>query len=127
MSDFVPPSAGEAGGMLAGAVAALGVFGAGVKWLLNWKDARAVTRTAKLNAWHDELEARERKLDDQQARYQERIEVRLAHVEMENRALGEALGLVTIALRGKDPGNPALVEADDIIKQAFTRPGAGLG
>lgn len=125
MTDYLPSSPGEAGGIFAGAVAVLGVIGAGLKWGLNWNDARAHSRAAKLDAWHHELEERERKLDDQQARYQKRIETRLAHVEMENRALGEALGLVTIALRGRDPANPALVAADDIIKNAFIRPGLG--
>jgi hypothetical protein len=125
MSDYLPPSAGEAGGIFAGAVAVLGLIGAGIKWALNWNDARTSTRTAKLDAWHEELKSREAALDEQQAQYQRRIETRLAHVEMENRALGEALGLVTIALRGKDPGNPALVAADDIIKNAFIRPTSG--
>ena len=125
MSDYLPSSAGEAGGIFAGTVAVLGLIGAGVKWALNWNDARAHTRSAKLDAWHEELKAREASLDKQQAKYQAQIEARLAHVEMENRALGEALGLVTIALRGRDPGNPALVAADDIIKNAFIRPTSG--
>lgn len=125
MPDYLPSSAGEAGGIFAGVVATLGLIGAGIKWALNWNDVRAHTRSAKLDAWHEELRAREASLDEQQAQYQKRIETRLAHVEMENRALGEALGLVTIALRGKDPGNSALVAADNIIRQAFIRPTSG--
>lgn len=81
MADFVPSSAGEAGGIFAGVVATLGLIGAGLKWLLNWKDARDTTRTAKLDAWHTELARREHDLDAKLARYLDDIEGRMQAAE----------------------------------------------
>lgn len=120
-------SAGEAGGIFAGAIAVLATLGGGVRWLLNWNDSRALTRRAKLAGWHDELAAREDKLERhqadherRQAEYQHRIETRLGLLEHENRALRRAFELVTGVLRAADPGNPALEHADQIIAQAAT-------
>ena len=41
MADFVPPSAGEAGGLFAGAVAVLGLLGSGLAWLFGRRKACA--------------------------------------------------------------------------------------
>lgn len=56
-------SAGEAGGMLAGVIAALVALGKGAQWLISWNDKRVETRSAKLDKWHAELKAREAELD----------------------------------------------------------------
>lgn len=111
-------SAGEAGGLFAGAVAGIAALGKGLGWLLNWKDARAHTRSLKLTAWHDELAAREAKLDLHQAQYQARIEARLVLLERENSAQRRAIELLTGVLRAADPGNPALDHAEQIIAEA---------
>ena len=74
MSDTGGVSAGEVGGIIAGAIAILAALGKGAAWLLNWKDARANSRSAKLQAWHDELTAREVKLDAEIASRLSRIE-----------------------------------------------------
>ena len=41
MADFVPPSAGEAGGLFAGAVAVMGLAGSGIAWLFGRRKAGA--------------------------------------------------------------------------------------
>lgn len=118
MSDPALPSAGEVGGVFAGVMALLASLGAGVRWVVGWKDARAQTRSAKLTAWHDELAAREAKLDLHQAQYQARIEARLVLLERENSAQRRAIELLTGVLRAADPGNPALDHAEQIIAEA---------
>ena len=59
-------AAGEAGGIIAGAVAVLYALGKGTAWLLNWKDARAQSRAAKLQLWHDELAKREKEQEKEE-------------------------------------------------------------
>ncbi len=80
MSDTGGISAGEAGGIIAGAIALLAALGKGAAWLINWKDARANSRSAKLQVWHDELAAREAKLDAE-------TESRLSRIEEEHQGL----------------------------------------
>lgn len=95
------------------------MIGGAFRWLVNWRGARAETRAAKLQHWHDELDAREKRIDQMQADYQRRIEARLATLERENMALRRAFELVTAALRAKDPRNRALDQAEAAIAEAF--------
>src|SRR3546814_430675 len=60
--------AGGIGGIFAGTVAVLGLLGGGIRWMLNWKERREESRSAKLQAWHDELAAREKRLDAERER-----------------------------------------------------------
>jgi len=112
-------SLGEAGGIVAGSLALLAAVGKGFAWLLNWGDARAKTRTAKLDAWHEELEARERKIEEKDRQYREHIETELRQVKMENRALRRAFELVSEPLRRIDPDNAGLQQAHDLLSRAF--------
>jgi uncharacterized protein HemX len=126
-------SPGEVGGIFAGAVALLIALGHGLRWWLGWTDRRAATRAAKLEAWQRELTDRERRFDARQSEYQERIEVQLAELRdrdelrdreiavlrAEGAAMRTAYQLITSALRRKDPKNPALGQADEILKAAF--------
>ncbi|SMF70491.1 hypothetical protein [Allosphingosinicella indica] len=114
-----PLSAGEAGGIFAGVVALLALLGKGAQWLLNWNDARVSSRSAKLDAWHAELERREERLDAEQKAYQDRLESRLKKLEGENQALRLAFELVAVPLRAIDPGNPKLAQAEELLRSAF--------
>lgn len=119
MDDLPQVTPEQAGGFVAAAAALLASLGGGIRWLAGWRGARAESRAAKLNAWHDELEARETRLDQQRADYQAGIEARLAQLEREYRALSRAFGLVTAALRQRDPKNAALGQAEALIAEAL--------
>lgn len=67
-------SAGEVGGVLAGALAALAAVGKGLAWLLNWNDTRRQDKEGRLAAW-------ERSLVDREKAYREEIEARLDQVQ----------------------------------------------
>lgn len=112
-------AAGEAGGIIAGAVAVLYALGRGTAWLLNWKDARAQSRAAKLQAWHDELAKKEREQDERDKRYQQHIETQLRRQSIEIRVLRRAFELVAEPLRRLEPDNPKLAQAQTMLDRAF--------
>lgn len=113
-------AAGEAGGMVAGGVAVLYALGKGAAWLLNWKEARAKTRAAKLQVWHDELQARQQQQDKRDRDYQQLIETQLQRLTMENRVLRRAFDLVAEPLRRREPNNPELAMAQTMLNRVFS-------
>lgn len=117
MSDA--PSTGEWAGIIAaiGAVAAL--FGKGLTWLEGFFKRSGESRAAKLQAWHDELQERETRIDAA-------VEGRLATLEQQAAVHGEqsmalrmAFELVASALRAIDPKNTALSRAEQLLHAAF--------
>lgn len=112
-------AAGEAGGIIAGAVAVLYALGRGTAWLLNWRDARAQSRAAKLQAWHDELAKKEQDQDERDRRYQQHIETQLRRQSIEIRVLRRAFELVAEPLRRLEPDNPKLAQAQAMLDRAF--------
>ncbi len=117
--DVNSTSPGEIGGIFAGIVTVLGVLGGGIRWFLGWKERQEQSRALKLQAWHDQLQAREAKLDAERDEYQQRIERRLAQMETEHNALRGAYHLIASALRTIDPTNQALTMADKLLSVAF--------
>ncbi|UZW55567.1 hypothetical protein NUH86_01810 [Sphingobium sp. JS3065] len=112
-------SSGEVGGVVAGLVAAAVAIGKGLGWLLNWRDARANTRTAKLDKWHDELERREKELD---AKLEDRMESLERQVAQHTAALDKwrmAFHLVAAELLQRHPQSTALMQAQKILAEAF--------
>lgn len=121
-----PSMYGEAGGIFAGIVALLVAIGNGLRWWFGFTDRRAATRAQKLDAWQRELAERE-------ARFDERIEGRLAELELRDeireaemtvlRAQGTAMRtafqLVAGALHVAVPGHPALEQANEILKTSW--------
>ena len=105
--------------MVAGAVALLYAFGKGAAWLLNWKDARAKTRAAKLQIWHEELQTREQQQDKRDRDYQQHIETHLRRQAVEIRVLRRAFELVAEPLRRVEPDNPNLARAQAMLDRAF--------
>lgn len=112
-------STGEAGGLFAGAVALLAVLGKGAAWLINWGDARAQSRAAKLQLWHDELKERETALDAQ-------INGRLAALELQVKDLTAtaekwrtAFHLVAAEQLQRNPHSAALLQAQKILAEIF--------
>lgn len=104
-------TAGEVGGVFAGAVAALAALGKGLAWLLDWNDARTSGREARLEAW-------ERSLVDREKAYREEIEgqlattrAELARVEADFTTLRAVLAEVTAELHRHVPDSPALARA----------------
>lgn len=119
VSDPGSPSPGEIGGIFAGVVALLAAIGGGLRFLFNWAERRASSRAAKLQDWHNELVKREGRLDEKQAEFEGRLEGTIAQLGRENRALRMAFQLVAAPLRQIDPGNPALVRAEQMLQAAF--------
>lgn len=76
-------SAGEVGGIMAGAIASVAAFAKGAAWLLNWNDARRDNKEERLAAWEKSLAERERA-------YRAEIEDRLDYVQKE---LDQAKGI----------------------------------
>jgi hypothetical protein len=113
------PSAGEVGGVFAGAVALIVALGHGMRWWLGWTDRRAATRSAKLDAWQNQLDEREKRIDAQQAEHWSRVERELEVLRREHSALLGGYQLITAALRVVDPGNDALRRADELLRSAF--------
>ena len=113
------PSAGEVGGVFAGAVALLVALGQGLRWWLGWTDRRAATRSAKLDAWQKQLEDRERRFDATQAEHWARVERELDTLRREHAALLGGYQLLAAALRMADPESDALRRADELLRSAF--------
>lgn len=112
-------AAGEVGGALAGVVALLYAMGKGFAWFLNWNEARASTRSVKLDKWHDELEEREKALDA-------RINERMSSFEQQVAELGRAANkwrmafhLVAAELLQRNPQSIALMQAQKILAEEF--------
>lgn len=112
-------SSGEVGGVLAGVVAVVVAAGKGIAWVLNWRDARAKTRAAKLDRWHEELLKREKELDD-------KIDNRMAGLEHQVGELGRAVDkwrmafhLVAAELLQRHPQSAALMQAQKILAEVF--------
>ncbi len=82
-------------------VAAATLIGGGIKWLFGRADRR---------------EERQQKREDA---YVEKIEARLAVLEKRTGELWTCFNLVTHALHAKDPLDPALQRAADILGDAF--------
>lgn len=87
--------------VISGATGALVVLGAGIKWLFGRADRR---------------EARQQKREDD---YVKKIEARLTVLEETTGNLWTCLNLVAHALHEKDPMNPALRRAANILGDAF--------
>lgn len=131
-------STAEAGGIIGGAISILTILGGGVAWLFGRRDAAKKSREDKLERWQEELRAQEARIDEGRTAYTEKLEKRLAEVEakeeareaqdaardLQMRALRIAFELVSSALGAKDPGNPALGLAQDVIRSAFPVPAA---
>jgi uncharacterized protein HemX len=113
------PSAGEVGGVFAGAVALLVALGHGIRWWLGWTDRRAATRSAKLDAWQNQLDERETRIEAQQLEYWARVERELEQSRRERAALLGGYQLIATAMRVVDPDNDALRRADELIRSAF--------
>lgn len=113
------PSPGEIGGIFAGIIALLATIGGGVRYLMNWTERRASRRSAKLQLWHDELVRREATFEAKRAEFEARLEATVSELRKENQALRLAFQLVAAPLRQRDPGNPALVRAEQLLVAAF--------
>ncbi|NYT43096.1 hypothetical protein HZY97_20140 [Sphingomonas sp. R-74633] len=134
MSDAGGVSAGEVGGIIAGAIAILAALGKGAAWLLNWKDARANSRSAKLQVWHDELTSREAKLDAEIASRLTRIEEKYERLEQHHfdvlirferqRNAYRVLAAEVIAVA---PHSAALIQAQMILEEAMPVPSMAGG
>ncbi len=113
------PSSGEWAAIIVATGGVFAVIGKGFQWLLGFAERRDVSRSAKLQAWHDELSGRE-------ASFDKRVEERLCTLEKrdllreaENMALRMAFELVASALRAIDPRNTALSRAEQMLQAAF--------
>lgn len=112
-------STGEVGGIIAGAITILGTVGAGVRWLLGWRDRQEESRATKLQKWHDELSARETRLDEERATEIASLRDDIARLRREHGMLLSAYQLIAGAMRVIDAGNPALRMADELLRAAF--------
>lgn len=112
-------SVGEIGGIFAGVVALLGTIGGGVAWLIGWRDRQRDYFYQRNLLWEERLKQREATLEAEQQSHFERIEKRLDRAEQQVEAALNAYHLLAGALRAKDPRNPALAQADELLKAAF--------
>lgn len=122
-------SAVEAGGIIGGALSLLTMAGGGIVWLFGRSDTEKQTRERKLQAWQDEIDAKEKRLDQGRTDYTTKLEARLGALEAKDEArdtqmtaLRIAFELVSSALRHIDQHNSALSLADDLLRSAFPVP-----
>jgi hypothetical protein len=108
-------SAGEVGGIFAGAVTLIVSFGAGIRWLIGWKDSRQDLREKKLSAWEAQLQQRDKE-------YHRRVEERLEATEKKLGAVSAALFATIAEVQILDPVSPALVRARTILHAAYPVP-----
>lgn len=113
------PSPGEVGGIIAGIVAVLGLFGGGIRWLIGWRDRQRDSFYQKNVAWEARLREREAAFEQDQQKHIERIEQRLGRTERQVEAALSAYHLIAGALRQADPDNGALGRADELLRAAF--------
>lgn len=112
-------SGGEIGGIFSGIVLLLGLVGGGIKWLIGWRDRQRDDFYQRNRAWEEELKAREARLAVEQQAHFSRIEARLSRAERRVEAVLNGYYLIANRLRAMDPRDPALREADEILKAAF--------
>ena len=105
-------SPGEAGGVIAGAIAILAALGKGMAWLLNWQGARADARAARLKVWEESLDRRERE-------HREKTEGRLKAMESKVSAVSAALFEAIGELQRLDPASPVLAKARQVLQAEF--------
>jgi hypothetical protein len=112
-------TAGDYGGAFAGVVAGLAALAGGLAKLLNWQGARDERRARRLTDWESSLNKREQDYRVTLEGKFAAIEADVAELRGQNAALAISLTDVTLALRGKDPRNPALARAAALLKVAF--------
>lgn len=110
---------GEAGGMFAGILALLALVGRGIAWIVGWSDARAISRSAKLDQWHKELVERDRELDARDDRRLAALEGQVAELTRAVDKWRTAFHLVSAELLQKNPKSVALMQAQKILAEAF--------
>lgn len=117
---------GSVGWLAAGFVSLATMIGGGIAWLVSRKDRSEDTRTAKLDAWHKELMAREQLVAAQQAAFQTRIDRHLATQDEKIETLErdvERYRASTAALVARvhhyDPLDPVLDQVAKLLGAAF--------
>lgn len=109
MSNF---DAGDVGGIIGAIVSLLVAIGGGIAWLLNWKGAREKSQAARLKAWEQSLDRREKEqrqeTEDRLRTFEDKLSaVSLVSFEM----LGE--------LQRLDPASPVLARAREVLRSVF--------
>lgn len=105
-------TAAQAGGAFALVLGGVAAIGKALAWLLNWQGERSDAKSAKLQAWEDSLDRREK---DQRTR----LEARFARLEGLVIVLRDSLLDVTVELRLHDPQSAALAKATEVLRGAF--------
>ena len=112
-------SSGEVGGVLAGVVAVGVAASKGLAWLINWRDARAQTRSAKLDQWHEELKRREMDLDEKLDQRMNGLEQQVGDLTKAVDKWRMAFHMVAAELLQRHPQSAALIQAQKILAEAF--------
>lgn len=118
---------GWGGGWLAaGIISLLTLAGGSITWLVGRKDRSEDTRTAKLDAWHKELMAREQLFAAQQAAFQTRIDSHLARqdekigdLERDVAAYRASTASLVARVTHYDPDDPVLDQVAKLLGAAF--------
>lgn len=125
-------SAGEVGGVFAGALAGLAAMGKAIAWLLNWQGERTEAKSKRLLVWEASLDRREveyrESIEGELKGLREsdgvtRAELKLAREQMA--AIEFSLLEVMIELRAHVPSSPALKRAAAALRRVF-RPEYGI-
>lgn len=105
-------SAGEVGGVLAGAIAVLAALGKGLQWLFNWQGAREDSERARLQKWEEALDRRDKEQREQTDKRLHAMEKKVGVMSM---ALFEAIG----ELQRLDPASGVLVRARSVLQELY--------
>lgn len=112
-------AAGEVAGGVAAGLAVLAALGKAVQWIwAAYRDA-GMSRSAKLDRWHDELLERERALKQQVDADLRALRADVARLGVHLEKYRRAFGVVAGELYRRDGASAALREARDILDEAF--------
>lgn len=112
-------SAGEVGGIFAGAIALIAAVGKGLAWLLNWQGERSDAKAARLRAWEDSLDRREKEARAAMELRFRGLEVAVIKLRRRTWAMRECLQEVTTELRVHAPDSAAADRAESMLRSAW--------
>lgn len=113
------PSMMETAAEVAAGGAGFGGAFAAFWWLINWFTGRADKRQAVLDAQEEKVDQDWRAIREELHAANAATNRKLAAIEKQNEALRFAFHHVAGALIRIDPKNPALVQAEQLLAQAF--------
>lgn len=115
MAETGGASPGEIGGVVAGAIAVLGVLGGGVRYLVGVINARGDTRASRNAEWERDLDAREREMERKLAESLRQCEAHCAVMQVKLDKTVMAVLLLLPEVTRAVPESPAIRQVRELL------------